>query len=40
MAFNASLDMTNNIATITLSGALDASTAPAFRAEIEKAAAQ
>ena len=32
--------MTNNIATITLSGALDASAAPAFRAEIEKAAVQ
>jgi anti-anti-sigma factor len=40
MAFNASLEMTNNIATMTLSGALDASTAPAFQAEIEKAAAQ
>ena len=38
MAFDASLEMTESIAKITLSGAMDANTAPAFRAEIEKAA--
>jgi len=41
MAFNVNLEMMNKgIAKITLSGELDASTAPAFRTEVEKAAAQ
>lgn len=40
MAFNATLETTNDTATITLSGELDASTAPQFKAEVEKAAAQ
>lgn len=41
MAFDVSLDMTDQgIAKMTLSGELDASVAPAFRAEIESAAAQ
>jgi anti-anti-sigma factor len=41
MAFNISLEMTDiGIAKITLAGELDASVAPAFRTEIEKAAAQ
>jgi anti-anti-sigma factor len=41
MAFNVALEMTDNgIAKITLSGELDASVAPTFKAEVEKAAAQ
>lgn len=40
MAFNATLEMKNDVATITLSGELDASTAPQFKAEVEKAAEQ
>jgi anti-anti-sigma factor len=40
MAFNAILEMTDRIAKITLSGELDASAAPALRAEIERAAEQ
>lgn len=41
MAFNMTLEMTDKgIAKITLSGELDASVAPAFRTEIENAAAQ
>ncbi len=40
MAFNATLEKTNGIAKITLSGELDASTAPIFRTEVEKAAAE
>jgi anti-anti-sigma factor len=40
MAFKAILEITGTIAKITLSGELDASAAPAFRAEIEKAAEQ
>ncbi len=40
MAFNATLEKTNGIAKITLSGELDASTAPIFQAEVEKAAAE
>jgi len=40
MAFNAILEIIGRVAKITLSGALDASAAPAFRAEIEKAAGQ
>lgn len=39
MAFNVALEMTKKgIAKITLSGELDASVAPAFKAEVEKAA--
>jgi anti-anti-sigma factor len=40
MAFNAILEMTGRIAKIILSGELDASAAPAFRAEIDRAAEQ
>jgi anti-anti-sigma factor len=41
MAFNVTLEMTDKgIAKITLFGELDASVAPAFRTEIENAAAQ
>jgi anti-anti-sigma factor len=41
MAFSVNLEMmSKGIAKITLSGELDANTAPAFRAEVEKAAAQ
>ena len=41
MAFNATLEMTDKgIAKMTLSGELDASVTPAFRTEIENAAAQ
>lgn len=41
MAFNVNLQMTDTgIARITLAGELDASVAPAFRTEIENAAAQ
>lgn len=38
MAFNATLEISKGIAKITLSGELDASSAPLFKAEIEKAA--
>lgn len=40
MAFNATLETTNSIAKITLSGELDASTAPEFREKVEEAASQ
>jgi anti-anti-sigma factor len=40
MSFSASSEVNNGIARITLSGELDASSAPDFKAEIEKAAAQ
>ena len=39
MEFNAILETTNNIAKITLSGELNASTASTFKGEVEKAAA-
>ena len=39
MAFNATLEISNDTATIALSGELDASTASQFKAEVEKAAA-
>lgn len=39
MAFNATLEVSKDIAKITLSGELDASSAPLFKVEIEKAAA-
>ena len=40
MAFKATLETSNDIAKITLSGELDASSAPIFKTEIEKAAAK
>ncbi len=40
MAFTATLETTNNIGKIKLAGELDASTAPIFKAEIEKAAVE
>lgn len=40
MAFNATLETNNGIAKITLSGELDASTAPIFKTEVERAAAE
>jgi anti-anti-sigma factor len=40
MAFKAILEIMGRVAKVTLSGELDASAAPAFRAEIEKAAEQ
>jgi anti-anti-sigma factor len=40
MAFNASLEIVNNVAKITLTGELDASVAPEFRTRIEEASAQ
>jgi anti-anti-sigma factor len=40
MAFNAIADVTGDVARITLSGDLDASAAPLFRAEVDQAAAQ
>jgi anti-anti-sigma factor len=40
MAFSTTTEVTNGIAKITLAGELDASSAPQFKAEIEKAAAQ
>ena len=39
MAFNATLETTKDIAKIALSGELDASSAPIFKTEVEKAAA-
>jgi anti-anti-sigma factor len=40
MSFSATTEVTNGIAKITLAGELDASSAPEFKAEVEKAAAQ
>jgi anti-sigma B factor antagonist len=40
MAFNATLTIDSSIAKISMSGQLDASMAPAFQREVEKAAAQ
>ncbi|HEY9814070.1 MAG TPA: anti-sigma factor antagonist [Candidatus Sericytochromatia bacterium] len=40
MAFTATLETINNIGKIKLAGELDASSAPIFKAEIEKAAAE
>jgi anti-sigma B factor antagonist len=40
MAFNATLETSKNIAKITLSGELDASSAPIFKMEVEKAVAE
>jgi anti-anti-sigma factor len=39
MAFSATLEILDKTAAITLSGSLDASTAPIFKTEVEKAAA-
>jgi anti-anti-sigma factor len=38
MAFKSTLEIVNNVAKITLTGELDAAAAPAFRADVEKAA--
>jgi anti-sigma B factor antagonist len=40
MALTSTLDVTNNVAKITLGGRLDASTAPQFRDLVEQAAAK
>ncbi|WP_193197553.1 anti-sigma factor antagonist [Nostoc sp. MG11] len=40
MAFNATLETNNNIATIKLSGELDGLTASVFKIEVDKAASQ
>jgi anti-anti-sigma factor len=40
MSFSATTEVTNGIAKITLAGELDASSAPEFKAAVEKAAAQ
>lgn len=40
MAFTATLETKDSTSTITLTGHLDASTAPIFKAEVEKAAAK
>ncbi|MBD2772701.1 anti-sigma factor antagonist [Iningainema tapete] len=40
MTFNATLETNNDIAKITLSGELDASTAPVFKEKVEEAATQ
>lgn len=40
MAFDAQLQMTDNVAKITLTGSLDASSAPRFKEVIEEAAVQ
>lgn len=40
MAFNATLETSNGISKITLSGELDASTAPVFKEKVEEAATQ
>jgi anti-anti-sigma factor len=40
MSFNVTSEMSNDVAKFTLSGELDASSAGAFRTEIEKMAAQ
>lgn len=39
MAFKSTLEIVNNVARITLSGELDAAAAPAFRTDVESAAA-
>ena len=39
MAFKSTFEIVNGVAKITLSGELDAAAAPAFRADVEKAAA-
>ncbi len=39
MAFTSTFNMVNGVAQITLSGELDASSAPVFKADIEEAAA-
>jgi anti-anti-sigma factor len=39
MAFKSALEIVNGVAKITLSGELDAAAAPAFRTDVEKAAA-
>ncbi|MCC5668866.1 anti-sigma factor antagonist [Nostoc sp. CHAB 5784] len=40
MAFNAILETSNDVAKITLSGELDAATAPVFKEKVEEAARQ
>lgn len=40
MAFNATLEVTNDTAKITLSGELDGSSAPLFKAEVDKVGEQ
>lgn len=40
MAFDASLEVINNVAKITVNGELDASTAPQLKAKLEEAAAE
>ncbi|MEM1394696.1 MAG: anti-sigma factor antagonist [Cyanobacteria bacterium P01_A01_bin.80] len=40
MAFDASLEVINNVAKITVTGELDASTAPQLKAKLEEAAAE
>jgi len=40
MAFDASLEVINSVAKITVNGELDASTAPQLKAKLEEAAAQ
>ncbi|MDJ0557257.1 MAG: anti-sigma factor antagonist [Microcoleaceae cyanobacterium MO_207.B10] len=40
MAFEANLETNNSIAKITLSGELDAATAPTFKTKVEEAAGQ
>lgn len=39
MAFNSTYELVNGVAKITLTGELDAAAAPAFRSNVEKAAA-
>lgn len=39
MAFNATLEISNDVAKITLAGELNASSAPIFKTKVEKAAA-
>lgn len=40
MAFDASLEVVNNVAKITVTGELDASTAPQLKTKLEEAAAE